>query len=151
MSFRSRITRSEMPIGLTLTLPKALLQRLGELKVADIINNIEQQKQGSGAPLKQNALATLKRKAARKNPEKRSLVDLRKRLLNPHTYKIKVSKTVSVTPKAFGLPELHIWLQEKGYVGWLDSSRRFMNDVRGIMRAYIQSLLKDAAKKKESQ
>lgn len=129
-------------------LPEALLTRIGQLKAADIVNNVATGKQGNGRPIKKNKPATIAGKKMR-GLGNRPLVDELHRFLDIKTYQIRINKqNVEVLPVPEYEPSLHVLVQEKGYRGWLGSSKLFRSALRGLLRKYIQTLTQTRTKRK---
>jgi len=141
-------------------LSKPFWQAVGKIIVTSILQNILNQKQADGSPIKRNAPSTLEAKR-RMGRGSRSLVDAlhrfvqgggkswRVRLLRSGESRAGTSIThtyggVEVSP-APTLAVLNRHVQEKGYIGWLGINKSARNAIRLELRKEVRRQFRRAA------
>jgi hypothetical protein len=123
--------------------------RLGKLLLGGIMQNIKQQEQADGSPLKRNAPGTEKRKRNAGKPAL-SLVDEEHRFVKPgnwaRTWSTDGSQVVVIEPLDVGGPptlkELVRDLQVAGYTGWFGASKETVAAAVQLMRDWLRRAIR---------
>lgn len=121
--------------------------RVARVVLGDVLNNIKQQKQADGSPLKRNNLGTLRRKQA-EGKEPWSLVDEEHRFVRPANWLMGWTgeKTLTVEPGMLGgdppLDELVEKVQRAGYTGWFAMSAAGFEAVQVLLKQFIKNAIR---------
>ena len=143
---RVSITRERKFVAPELKLGDADKTKIAKVILGDVLNNIKQQKQADGTPLKRNRPGTTSRKQAEGKPPL-SLVDEEHRFVKPGNWIASWGdKTLTVEPGAVGGPptlkELVEDVQIRGYTGWFGVTREAVAAVQILLKSFIRSAIR---------
>lgn len=130
-----------------LKLPANVLEDVGRIIGASIIDNIDKQQQADGSALKENAPSTKKRKLAL-GQGMRSLIAEKLRFVkgSQGSWKFTVSRqSVSVEPATGELKSLVRYVQQKGYTGWFGINKAGMAAAKERIAIWIRARFKGQA------
>ena len=136
-------------------LPQTTLEQVARITEQSIIDNILQQKQATGAPLKKNAPGTIRRKMA-EGKAPRSLVDQYNRFIQmmrkswvwtitgagTTKQQISIKPNSQITAGGISLRVLNESVQKKGYVGWFAANKAAIAAIKTVMGNYIKTAAK---------
>lgn len=138
---KMRLIRRRKATLPTLNVPIEVLDELGKVCEAGILENIKRQKTARGRAIRQNAPSTLKAKRRNKRPLM-SLVDELHRFTrglgaswasNPNTHK----SSVSIEPATKELARLSRYVQLKRYTGWFGISAKARKAMKQKIREWL--------------
>jgi hypothetical protein len=122
--------------------------KIAKVILGDVLNNIKQQKQADGSPLRRNRPSTTRRKEAEGKPPL-SLVDEEHRFVKPANWDCSWNdKNLTIAPGDRGgsppLKELNESVQLADYVGWFGTTAEAVAAVKVLLISFIRSALRRA-------
>jgi len=138
-----------------LNLGKETFEEVGEIASASIVLNVKSGKQADGSDIKKNAPSTILRKRLRKalfvkggKGSVRSLIDTKGRFIQSKggswRWFAHENRAV-VEPATAELRKLSRYVQERGYVGWFDVSKKGWTLIRKVIRERLTEIVKGRA------
>jgi len=157
----TRTQKAKLP---KLVLGKATFEKIGEVASSSIVLNVATSTQTSGAPIKENAPSTIRRK--QKNPRSkkvggmvRPLVDVMRRFIKPGANGSwrwwAHDDYARIEPGDPGgdptLKELSRSLQARGYRGWFGINKKARAIIKRIVKERLLEIIKAATKQSTGQ
>lgn len=138
-----RVVKAEIP---SIKFPKPFWSNVAKIIEGSILDNLRKQQQADGSALKKNARTTLLRKQAL-GRRLLSLVDKEHRFVKGNAaswkpLKFLGGKGVEVGPATGELKRLSIFVQKKGYTGWMGLNKEALSALKALARKEIKRILK---------
>jgi hypothetical protein len=130
------------PLPQDIKIPPEIFAKVGDIVIDSIQNNIENQKQANGLPIKANAPSTVRAKELRGQNPPKSLIDTEHRFMRSESFLASVgSNDVTVEPRSDELKEINREVQQKGYVGWFGINDKARALIKETIRRHILAWL----------
>ena len=142
-----RVIRERKFVAPELRLGDSDRAKIAKVILGDVLNNIKQQKQADGSPIKRNRTSTSARKQAEGKPPL-SLVDEEHRFVKPGNWIAGWTgdKTLTIEPGMVGGPptlrDLVTSVQMSGYTGWFAVTIEAVGAVQVLLKNFIRSAIR---------